>query len=221
MTVSCMKRVLSTAFILLSATLSAASPNQNTQVRDLVFDLRYAVDNQQTELAQLRQRIENQESIIDTVREEAVKLQAMSRELMRSQKDVVGTKVATVEAGHDNLKQDVQALQAYANSVRDLLELYQSRLNGMEAAVEQQTKNLKSMETAVQALVDVLQPPEKAVVAAVDSGDVYRIVEGDSLERLARRHHTTIRKLKELNNLTTDRIIIGQKLKIPAPSDAQ
>lgn len=40
---------------------------------------------------------------------------------------------------------------------------------------------------------------------------------GDSLDRLARANKTTIREIKKVNDLKTDRLRIGQTLKIPLP----
>lgn len=40
---------------------------------------------------------------------------------------------------------------------------------------------------------------------------------GDSLDRIARANKTTVTEIKKLNNLKTDRLRIGQTLKIPLP----
>lgn len=44
---------------------------------------------------------------------------------------------------------------------------------------------------------------------------IYTVKSGDNLTTIATRFHTTIRALRSENNLTTDRITVGQKLKIP------
>ena len=43
---------------------------------------------------------------------------------------------------------------------------------------------------------------------------------GDALEKIARNNGTTVKALKALNNLKTDRINVGQKLKLPAKAEA-
>lgn len=43
---------------------------------------------------------------------------------------------------------------------------------------------------------------------------IYRVKSGDVLGKIARRHKVTIKQLKEWNNLRSDRINIGQRLKI-------
>ncbi len=50
----------------------------------------------------------------------------------------------------------------------------------------------------------------------VRPGDEYEVVAGDVLSRIAVRHGTTTRAIMELNNLDSTKIIVGQKLRIPA-----
>lgn len=212
-----MRKWLLLAIVCAAAPLAAAYPpqQQNAQWRELVLNLQYEVSNQDAELGMLRERLDNQEQIIDTVRFDSEKLQMLSRELLRNQSESVDGKMAGVEGSHERLKSDLKELQGYASSVKDHLSQYQTRIQALEANVEQQSKNLQTLEVAVRALVDALQGSDKHAVVADASDSIYRVVDGDSLGTIAKKHHTTIRRLKEANNLSSDRIIIGQKLKIP------
>jgi len=61
-----------------------------------------------------------------------------------------------------------------------------------------------------------------AAAAAVDStgvsagGEVYVVKSGDTLTKIATAHGTTVKAIQSENNLTTTKINVGQKLKIPA-----
>ena len=57
---------------------------------------------------------------------------------------------------------------------------------------------------------------------AVEPGatDVYVVKSGDALEKIAKNHNTTVKAIKALNGMKTDRINVGQKLKIPASQPA-
>lgn len=61
-----------------------------------------------------------------------------------------------------------------------------------------------------------------AADAAADTtpGDtaVYHVKGGDSLGKIAKRHGTTVKAIRALNNLSNDNIRVGQKLKLPAKS---
>lgn len=49
----------------------------------------------------------------------------------------------------------------------------------------------------------------------------YRVVQGDTLSRIARRHGTTVAEIQRLNGLTTDALRIGQILKVTGPTPAR
>lgn len=57
-------------------------------------------------------------------------------------------------------------------------------------------------------------PTATATVADPNS---YTVKSGDTLTRIASQHNTTVKELKSINGLTTDRINVGQVLKLPPP----
>lgn len=55
-----------------------------------------------------------------------------------------------------------------------------------------------------------------AVAAAAPTGTIeYVVKSGDSLTKIATDHKTTVKALRSLNALKTDKIVVGQKLKVP------
>ena len=52
--------------------------------------------------------------------------------------------------------------------------------------------------------------------AAPDAEGSYTVKSGDNLGAIAKKHGTTVAKLRDANGLKTDQIKVGQKLKIPA-----
>jgi LysM repeat protein len=56
-------------------------------------------------------------------------------------------------------------------------------------------------------------PTASTIVAANE----YVVKSGDTLSRIATQFKTTVNELKSINGLTTDRINVGQKLKLPPP----
>ncbi|MBE0545762.1 MAG: LysM peptidoglycan-binding domain-containing protein [Verrucomicrobia bacterium] len=72
-------------------------------------------------------------------------------------------------------------------------------------------------------------PPPSPVTETVTPGvttptapgeTVYVVKSGDNLTTIAKKHGTTLKALRSINNLATDRIKVGDKLKIPAKSSA-
>jgi LysM repeat protein len=55
---------------------------------------------------------------------------------------------------------------------------------------------------------------------ASGGGQVYTVKSGDSLSKIASEFGVTVKALRSANNLTTDKIVVGQKLKVPAKAAA-
>ena len=51
-------------------------------------------------------------------------------------------------------------------------------------------------------------------------GETYTVKSGDTLTKIAKAHGTTVKAIEAENNLTTTKIKVGQKLKIPAKAEA-
>ncbi len=80
-------------------------------------------------------------------------------------------------------------------------------------------KNANDLDSNLIKVGEELIIPKTALGGAIDT-DFYRIISykvrrGDTLEKLARRYHTTIRTIKKVNNFTNSNIIAGQIIKMP------
>jgi LysM repeat protein len=58
------------------------------------------------------------------------------------------------------------------------------------------------------------------VAADSASTQIYTVKSGDNLTKIANKHGVTVKALRSANNLTTDRILVGDKLKIPGKAPA-
>ena len=59
-----------------------------------------------------------------------------------------------------------------------------------------------------------------AVTASAGGGETYVVKSGDTLTKIATSHGTTVKAIETENNLSTTKIKVGQKLKIPAKAEA-
>jgi LysM repeat protein len=73
-----------------------------------------------------------------------------------------------------------------------------------------------------QKLVIPAQSAPSVATATVSGGseNTYLVKTGDTLLKIAQANSTTVKDIKALNGLTTDRIKVGDKLKLPAKSSA-
>jgi LysM repeat protein len=56
---------------------------------------------------------------------------------------------------------------------------------------------------------------EKLAKAVRGEAKTYKVRPGDTLEKIARLHQTTAEKIRKLNSLEQDLIVVGQELKLP------
>ena len=66
----------------------------------------------------------------------------------------------------------------------------------------------------------VAAPAGTVAVEAATGEKTYTVKSGDTLTRIANSHGASLKAIKSANNLTTDRIKVGQKLKIPVKASA-
>jgi LysM repeat protein len=84
----------------------------------------------------------------------------------------------------------------------------------------QPTKMRIGQKLIIPAPAPAAQPAGTAVDATASGEQIYVVKSGDTLSKIATDHGTTVKALRAANNLTSDRIVVGKKLKIPAGTSA-
>ena len=64
-------------------------------------------------------------------------------------------------------------------------------------------------------VLDLLYRPQKDC-GNIGNEEMYIVKSGDTLYKIARENNISLNKIKELNNLTSDIILVGQMLKLPS-----
>ncbi len=96
-------------------------------------------------------------------------------------------------------------------------------LKALEAAnpgVDSKKLKIKQKLTIPAAAKSAEVAPASATGAADAGGETYTVKSGDNLIKIAKKHGVSVKALKAANNLTTDHIKVGEKLKIPAKTEA-
>jgi LysM repeat protein len=62
-------------------------------------------------------------------------------------------------------------------------------------------------------------PDAGTAVPNATSGELYTVKSGDTLTKIAKSHGTTVKAIESENNLSTTKIKVGQKLKIPVKAE--
>lgn len=177
-------------FFLLAVALCATAGAYAAPLQNIVDDLQQEVKNQQAEIRMHEERLRNQEVIMDSLRDQILKVNIPQKVPVVSTPNVDGTLKGALA--------DIKQLQAHANESSKALAQYKQKISELSQTVE-------SLQAVVITLTEALQAPTKS----------YKVQSGDTLDKIAKKMKVGIEELKSLNNLKNDKIVIGQTLKLP------
>ena len=162
--------------------------DKEKQSRDIFSSVLAQLTNQESQLAQLQENLHAMENLIKP-----------GSHLTRYKKTV--EQLSSQE--RTNLEKE------YQRQLEERLSFYAALRNLLEDIVEQESR-LAILRASISSPVEELPEERKKEVFIF-----YVVKEGDTLNSIARRYKTTVTALLRLNNLSSQLIIPGQKLKIP------
>jgi LysM repeat protein len=92
---------------------------------------------------------------------------------------------------------------------------------GVDSAKLKVGQTLQLPAGAAPSATSTASAPAHASATASPSASRYVVKTGDTLDRIARTHRTTVQAIKVANGLTSDRIVVGRSLKMPQPTAAK
>jgi len=114
-------------------------------------------------------------------------------------------KIALLEKTVDKMNGELKSLMSYANQTTTSLSHYRDQIQEIDRKLGEVSK----LRSTLSQMSKTYTAPETA------TENTYRVKSGDSLEKIARKFQTTADALKKSNQLTSDKIVIGQELTIP------
>lgn len=174
-----------------TSTLTALRGNNDhvfEEMKTEIADLRHSLHGTEVELKLLEEKFE-------------------SREMASPKGDVVSLqrKIALLEKTVDKMSTDLKSLMSYANQTTTSLSHYRDQIQEIDRKLGEVSK----LRSTLSQMSKTYAAPEPV------AQNTYRVKSGDSLEKIARMHQTTAEALKKSNQLTSDKIVIGQELTIP------
>ncbi len=181
----------------------------NVALRQLsleVEELKGSLQQAHLEISALEDRIQSQESTLVAFE----KGPNSSGQVQELEKRLEELKLA-LQLSSSELK----ALNAHANSTNDSLVGYRDKIQDLEQSVKEQNNRLIEVTKLRSTLASISKAVREQQGPASSSDPLsYEVQPGDTLGKIAVKHGTTVPKLKELNNLSSTKIIVGQTLKL-------
>jgi LysM repeat protein len=176
--------------------------------------IKHQLSNHESEIRMMEEKLNNQEETIETLRQGLCDTGQLHRDLLKDNQASLNSKIDSLDTKTKNLVTDLGVLKTHANESAAILEQYKHKIKEMEKVTEVQKNQLNHLEEAIRSLMDLMQVKE-SLGEKGDGVKSYRVQSGDTLEKIARSQKVTIQALREKNNLTNDKIMVGQKLMIP------
>lgn len=204
----------SATFLLLTLSCSFTFGQQaNRAFRDLqqeVEDLRQKVHCYELERDILEEKIHKQELLLSKLQKDLNQSQNSKDELNQSKLSVFEKKLSVLEQKNDSLVADLKQLQSHANTTTTSLTTFKTKVGDLEDSLSSDVSHLKG---AVESIVKAMHKgASDGIIDGKNGLKTYKVKAGDSLERIAKAYGVKVEQLKKLNNLTKDRIIVGQEL---------
>jgi len=184
------------------------------EVQTNLDDLRHDINCFQTEIQILDGRIKYYENALATLKQQDLEKQQAKIDLLVQQIHQLEKKWTTLEKTQSGGDKELQELMAHANETTSALAQFKDRIQELEQDILSQNRRFDD----VAKLKGNIETLAKGLRSNGESYKIYKVRPGDSLEKIARAHKTAVEKIKKLNNLDQDLIVVGQELKIPDES---
>jgi LysM repeat protein len=210
--------LLSSLIVGASSCLSQGAYNNDVQleiVQAEIDDMRYELHNVSSDLQLAGERLANQDVAQEQLQEKVIQASQVDHLRMESHLSELEKRYHQLEAAYGKQGKEMQRIQSYSKEVTTSLEQYKNRIVELELAIGKQQKSfenrLNNLSVAVSGTLEAMQKGS-GFLKDINS---YVVEKGDSLGEIAKRYNTSVTVIKELNDLDSDMIYIGQNLKLP------
>lgn len=160
------------------------------ELRMEIADLKHALHGTEVEVKLLEERVESSEGNA---------LPARAEETSDLKK-----KIAALERSVEKMSTEIRSLMNHASQTTSSLSAYREQILNIDRKLDEIAKLRSTLSQLSQS------------ARSQDSSSSYRVKAGDSLEKIARKYQISVDAIKRENNLTSDKIVVGQELTIPS-----
>ncbi len=192
-----MKKLIGCLALFLVSSLEARPPSGvygNPDVDALrieLEDIKHVLHTTQVELSLLEEKGKKQGS-------------KLIQESTNASLSALEKKISSVEKNVDKITADLRTLSTSLNQTLSQIQHLETHLSTHDEKFSEVSKLKTTLNSISKAITPVEALPTK----------MYRVKAGDSLEKIARAYHTTAELLRKLNHLSSDKIVVGQNLRL-------
>jgi LysM repeat protein len=176
------------------------------KVRTEVEDIKHDLNTYEIEHHVIEGKLIDQEQTIAALRHQVAELKSGKLDSFLQELQNLEKKLHQVSKKQDKITSDIRQLSSHANDTTTALAQYKDKIAQFEKAIQVQNLQLGEISKIKEGITKL---------AEAENTRIYYVKGGDSLEKIARDHQTSVEKIKSLNNMDSDLIVIDQKLVLP------
>lgn len=176
------------------------------KVRTEVDEIKHDLNTYEIEHHVLEGKLIDIEQTMSTMRQQMGELKSGKLDLFMQELQNLEKKLYQVSKKQEKIASDMRQLTSFSNDATTALAHYKEKFTQFEKAIDAQN-------VQIQKLTGIKEEIEK--IASEQASKSYTVKSGDSLEKIAREHHTSVEEIKRLNDISSDKIRVDQKLLIP------
>jgi LysM repeat protein len=154
-------------------------------------------------------RIKHSENALSTVKQQDIEKQQAKIDQITLHLQTLEKRLALFEKNSGAESEERRELMTHAKETTAALIQCKNRIEELEKELvvnQRRFEEFGRLKGNIEHLAQALRGSEPKT---------YRVKQGDSLEKIAKLHKTSVEKIKKLNDLQQDLIVVGQDLKIP------
>ena len=183
-------------------------------------DVKNELNNHEIEIRTFEERLRTQEQMMEDLHQQLKDDLATQRTAVKADStaiqnkvDVLDRSLKSTDGASKGMMTDLRQLKDQSDEFVKILGQYKLKLVDLEKLVEAQNHQMENFETALNTVIEILKGKDSSKASGTKNeggGQTYKVQAGDSLEKVARKHNVSVQALRQANQLTSDRIIIGQ-----------
>jgi chromosome segregation ATPase len=173
------------------------------EVQTNLDDLRHDINCFQAELQILDGRMKHNEKALATIKSDDLEKQQAKIDQLNTLVQSFEKRWSSYDKSKERSALELNQLSCHANETTAALEQCKSRIEELEKELISNGRRF-----------DELRKIE--AIAKEDRYKIYKVRPGDSLQKIAKAHKTAVEKIKKINGLEQDLIVVDQELKIPS-----
>ena len=183
------------------------------ELRLELSDVKHELHSARVEINLLEEKLAKQQNALSLAKSQEG-LKQNEKKTYASDLDALGKKIDRLEKILDKAMADVRNLSANDNKAIARIQELESAIALQDKKFEEIAKLKNTLTTISKAIGQSVQNAQREKAVSDPLDQTYIVKAGDSLEKIARDHNTTVDAIKKLNQLPNDKIIVRQKLKI-------